>query len=82
MVIQQYGSGENDYTIRIEQRAQNPTHFKDLEAMLRGLRESGAFDSKSQVIVVADANVRWDHVVNAFNAALAARFENISFGTR
>jgi len=35
-----------------------------------------------QVIVVADGNVRWDHLVNGFNAALVARFKNISFGTQ
>lgn len=82
ITLQQYGPGENDYAIRIEQRAQNPSSFKELEDILRGLRESGPFDAQTQVIVVAGGNVRWDHLVNAFNASLAARFENITFGTQ
>ncbi len=80
--LRQYGSGEQDYTLRIEQRAQRPTSFAELAEMLVVLRESPAFTSESQVIVVPEKNVRWDHVVNAFNAALVARFKNISFGTQ
>ena len=28
---------------------------------------------------MAGDNVRWDHVVNAYNAALAARYEKVYF---
>jgi biopolymer transport protein ExbD len=82
ILLKQYGTGEQDYTIRIEQRAEQPTSFAALAEMLRGLRESPAFTDESQVIVVAESDVRWDHLVNAFNAALVARFKNITFGTR
>jgi len=82
IVLKQYGSGEQDYTLRVEQRSRRPNNFTELAEMLRGLRESPAFNSESQVIVIADGNVRWDHLVNAFNAALVARFKNITFGTR
>jgi biopolymer transport protein ExbD len=82
VLLRQYGSGDQDYTIRIEQRAQRPNDFDELAQVLAGLRESPAFTSESQVIIVADGNVRWDHLVNAFNAALVARFKNISFGTK
>lgn len=82
VLLRQYGSGDKDYTIRIEQRAQQPSDFGDLSGVLAALRESPAFNRDSQVIVVADGNVRWDHLVNAFNAALVAEFKNISFGTK
>lgn len=82
IVLKQYGRGEQDYTIRVEQRAEQPNDFAALATMLEGLRASDAFDAESQVIVVADGNVRWDHLVNAFNAALVARFKNITFGTK
>ncbi|MBN1344987.1 MAG: biopolymer transporter ExbD [Phycisphaerae bacterium] len=82
VILRQYGSGEHDYTIQIEQRAERPNDFRELAEALEALRESPAFSADSQVIIVADGNVRWDHLVNAFNAALVARFKNISFGTR
>ena len=82
IILRQYGAGEQDYTIRIAQRARQPSDFGELSEMLEALRESPAFSSDSQVIVVADGNVRWDHLVNGFNAALVARFKNISFGTQ
>lgn len=82
VLLRQYGPGDQDYTIQIEQRAQRPNNFKELAETLVGLRESPAFTSESQVIIAADGNVRWDHLVNAFNAALVARFKNISFGTK
>ena len=82
VLLRQYGSGEQDYAIRIEQRAQRPNDFRELAEALEALRESAAFTSDSQLIVVADGNVRWDHLVNGFNAALVARFKNISLGTQ
>ncbi len=82
VILRQYGSGDKDYTIRIEQRAQQPASYRELADVLAALRESPAFTAESQVIVVADGNVRWDHLVNAFNAALIAKFKNISFGTK
>jgi len=82
IVLRQYGTADEDYMIRIEQRSEQPSDFAGLAEMLRGLRESTAFNAESQVIVVADGNVRWDHLVNAFNAALVARFKNITFGTK
>lgn len=82
IVLKQHGVGDQDYSIRIEQRARHPADFAELAQMLAGLRESPAFAADSRVIIVADGNVRWDHLVNAFNAAMVARLENISFATR
>jgi biopolymer transport protein ExbD len=81
VVLGQYGPGDQDYTIRIEQQTQRPNNYAELAQMLSALRESPAFTSESQVIIVASGNVRWDHLVNALNAALAAKFKNITFGT-
>jgi biopolymer transport protein ExbD len=82
IILRQYGQGDQDYTIRISQRSQQPGDFAELIEMLGALRESPAFSGDSQVIIVADGNVKWDHLVNAFNASLAARFKNITFGTK
>ena len=82
IMLKQYGTGQDDYTIRIDRRTRQPNSFSELADDLRELRESPAFDGDSQVIVVADGEVRWDHLVNAFNAAVVARFKNITFGTQ
>ncbi len=82
IMLKQHGTGQDDYTIRIDGRTKQPNSFSELADDLRELRETPAFDADSQVIVVADGEVRWDHLVNAFNAAVVARFKNITFGTQ
>jgi len=42
----------------------------------RGL---AGFDTDTPVHLLAGDHVRWDHVVNAYNAALAARYEKVFF---
>lgn len=79
-------AGETDCRIRIEGYPQSPTGFKELAAFLvqlqydpeQGLR-SGAFKPDNPVIIRPDAGVRWQHVANAFNAAVRARYTNINF---
>ena len=40
---------------------------------------SGVYKPDNPVIIEPEGRVRWQHVVNAFNAAVYARYENISF---
>ena len=42
-------------------------------------RRSGAFKPDNPVVIRAEAEVRWQHVANAFNAAVRARYSNINF---
>jgi biopolymer transport protein ExbD len=59
--------------------------FSQLQATLdqlvldpdRGRR--GIFEPDHPVLIQPDGQVRWQHVVDAFNAAVAARFSNVSF---
>ncbi len=62
--------------------------FSDLIRVLIGLqddpergRTTGAYRPDNPVIIRPDGRVRWQHVVNAFNAAIAARYSNVSFAT-
>jgi biopolymer transport protein ExbD len=79
-------AGETDCRIRIEGYPESPSGFTELATFLvqlqydpqRGLR-SGAFKPDSQVIIRPEAGVRWQHVTNAFNAAVRARYTNINF---
>ena len=42
--------------------------------------QGGIYTSKNPVIIKSEGLVRWQHVVNAFNAAVSAGYENVSFG--
>ncbi|MEM0913484.1 MAG: biopolymer transporter ExbD [Planctomycetota bacterium] len=60
-------------------------NFSELQATLDGLMldadrgKRGIFEPDHPVLIQPDGQVRWDHVVNAFNAAIAARFSNVRF---
>jgi len=78
-------AGQHSYLLRIDGLAQPPADFVALANMLtslqhnpeRGLR--GPYKDDAPVIIEPDGAVRWQHVVNAFNAAITARYRNVSF---
>lgn len=55
-------------------------NFSDLYRLLTELRGS-VYTADNPVIVQPRGDVRWQHVVNAFNAAVRANYTNISFAT-
>jgi len=79
-------AGETDCRIQIEGYPQAPGSFNELATFLiklqydpeQGLR-SGAFKPDSPVVIRPESGVRWQHVANAFNAAVRARYTNINF---
>ena len=78
-------AGQHGYRLHIDGLAQAPTDFVALAGLLtnlqhnpeRGLR--GPYKDDAPVIIKPDGAVRWQHVVNAFNAAVTARYRNVSF---
>lgn len=60
--------------------------FKDLGRVLasrqydpgRG-RTEGIYKPDNPIVITPGATVRWQHVANAFNAAVAARYTHVSF---
>lgn len=84
--VQSVGADGLAYRLSIEGNAQ-PTDFLDLARVLislqfdpnRGL--NGPYKPDNKVVIKPDPNVRWQHVVNAFNAAVKARYTNIRFGS-
>lgn len=77
--------GEYNYQLRIDGIPQAPTNFKSLNEMLKSIQHDpqrgrqGAYPPDNPIMIKPDGNVRWQHVVDAFNAAVAARYSNISF---
>jgi len=62
----------------------SPRHFGELFTLLAGMQmndgnSAGVFKPDNPVIIEPDRHVRWQHVVNAFNAAVRAKFTNVSF---
>lgn len=66
--------------------ANPPRDFRELHELLVRLqydkargRTSGMHKPDDPVIIKPSGQVRWQHVVNAFNAAVRAGYENIAF---
>jgi len=85
IVVNSAGDIGTEYRVYIKGLAGRPNNFIELSETLvqlqydpqRGL--NGAYKPDNPVIIKPDTSVRWQHVVNAFNAAIKARYSNISF---
>jgi biopolymer transport protein ExbD len=78
--LQQSGDGPGDYRIVIEQFVNHPATFGELTEFLRGIQGNPGFSAETPVVIAAESEVNWDHVVNCWNAALRAGCRNIAFG--
>ncbi|MCG3131395.1 MAG: hypothetical protein FLDDKLPJ_02186 [Phycisphaerae bacterium] len=65
--------------IAVEPTDQKPGDFRRLYEVLVELRGRPGFDDQTPVIVRAEGDVIWDHLVNAWNAAIRAGYQNIAF---
>jgi len=73
------GESLEDYAISIDRFRGVPQDFDALPAFMREIRQRPGFDEQTPVVIVADDDVCWDHVVNCWNAALRAGYEKIAF---
>jgi biopolymer transport protein ExbD len=81
-------SGPGDTTVLISRSGvRNYATFSELAADLDQLRYdpdigqiNGIYKHDDPVIIEPTGFVRWQHVVSAFNAAIAAKYSNVSFG--
>lgn len=65
--------------VRIDDKTSAPVPRAELVRRLEGLLRQPGYDSRTPVYLLADDGVSWDHVVNAYNAALSASFQRIFF---
>jgi len=76
-------AGASGYRIQVPGSV--PGTFTELQQVLVNLQHdpergrSGVYKPDNPVIIKPGGQVRWIHVVNAFNAAVAARYSNVSF---
>lgn len=66
--------------VAIEDSDVQPVGFDELAAALTQLQQEAIYDRQTPVVLIADPDLAWDHVVNAYNAALRAGFDTIVFG--
>ena len=69
----------DDYRIRIDNFTRAPQTFEVLARFLVDIQGNPGFDRKTPVVIFPAPQVRWDHVVNCWNAAVRARCQNITF---
>ena len=79
------GIGSAAYRIRVEGPYDPVGTFDDLFAFLRERRVGaggglGLFEDDHPIVVVPTRATRWDHAMEAFNAAARASYTNITFG--
>lgn len=77
-------AGGHNVRITVQHQATAPRDFEELVVMLKTLQSNdtnrgGVFADDSPVRIKPSEKVRWAHVVNAFNAAIAAKYKNVSF---
>lgn len=78
--LSQTGPGFDDVSIRIDKFTAVPANADELAAYLREIQRRPGFDKDTPVVIIAENDVRWDHVVNCWNAALRAGCTRIAFG--
>lgn len=85
LVIQIGSGGAMSAGYRLAVGPRQPEDFRSLQALLIEMQADpdagrhGLFEPDNPVIIRPDGRVRWQHVVNAFNAAIAARYTNVRF---
>lgn len=67
-------------TVTIDDFTDSPLEIGLLAGRLRQIRQQvPGFDANTPVHLLAGDDIAWDHVVNAYNAALAAEYVKIFF---
>ena len=77
--ITQHGPGHDDFRLRVERFENAPEGLDALHDFLRQLQRQPGFDEQTPVVIVAENDVRWDHVVSCFNIALQAGCKRVAF---
>ncbi|MEK6677242.1 MAG: biopolymer transporter ExbD [Planctomycetota bacterium] len=74
------GPNEQDVVVGLDRFPQPIAGYSELANQLGELQRRPGFDRQTPIAIVADDEVPWDHVVNAWNAAVRAGYTNLVFG--
>lgn len=78
------GVGPAQYRLHVSGPHPQPATFDDLFSFLRAAQVSpnttnGVFATDHPIIIQPSRTTRWDHAVEAFNAAAKAKYTNVTF---
>ncbi len=77
------GAAHDGFAVRIDSFPdESPSDFQQLARTLRAIQQKPGFDAATPVVIAAQSQVCWDHVVNCWNAALRAECKNIAFASQ
>ena len=79
--LKQTGFGPTDYAMSIDNFINAPTSFNELTTFLIEIQGNPGFDDETPVVIQAQPDLPWDHVVGCWNAAVRAGCKRISFGS-
>lgn len=79
IVVRLTPDGVTGCTILVDGLDFIPEDFAQLVDVLKSVQRQPGFDVQTPVVIVAEQNVRWDHVVECWNAALRAGCKRIAF---
>ncbi len=77
--------GVDDVRITVDGVNASITDFRELYAALNEARydpqsnPNGIYEDDNPIVIKPMSDVRWEHVVNAFNSVIRAKYTNISF---
>ncbi|UCE58942.1 MAG: biopolymer transporter ExbD [Phycisphaerales bacterium] len=78
--LEQLGVGHDEFVIGLDRFDSVPSGFAELTEAVRQIHQLDGFDRKTPLVIIAEDDVRWDHVVGCWNAALRAGCERVAFG--
>jgi len=72
-----------DFRITLEPALSNtdPADFQQLRSILETVIAEGLYEKDHTVVIEPEGRVRWQHVVNAFNATTHAELAKVSFAS-
>jgi len=77
--LRQNGPEHGDFDIAVDHFGNTPRDFAELTDVIHRIHDEPGFDRETPVVIVTDDEVRWDHVVACWNAALRADCARIAF---
>ncbi|HAI12630.1 MAG TPA: hypothetical protein DCM28_13060 [Phycisphaerales bacterium] len=73
-----YADDGTSYKIRVVGQTEQPKTFTELATLLK--QTSQHMNADDPVVIQPVGDVKWEHVLGAFNAAVKAEFQNVQFG--
>ncbi len=77
--IRQPEPSSGHYVIQIDNAVRQPLTFDELAQFLVNFQANPGFDRQTPVVIYPEVDVKWDYVVNGWNAAVRAQCANITF---